>query len=80
MCFAQFIFFEFKSSELSNISTKRGYAAGHETVFRTVCLEMFGFDTREALVYYKFPVQLHICVARERHLIGQSENEQNRVH
>lgn len=36
MCFVQFIFFEFQPSELSNISTKEDYTAGHETVFRNV--------------------------------------------
>lgn len=36
MCFVQFVFLKFKPSELSKISTKQGYAAGHETVFRTV--------------------------------------------
>lgn len=36
MCSVQFIFSKFQPSELSNISTKQGYTAGHETALRNV--------------------------------------------
>ena len=40
----QFIFFKFKPSELSNLSTKEGYAVECENCF-SKRLEMFGFGS-----------------------------------
>ena len=62
-------FFKFKPSELSNLSTKEGYAVGCENCF-SKRLEMFGFGSWEAVVYSEPPVLLHICVvARGRNFI-----------
>lgn len=67
--FVQFICFKFKPSELSNLSTKEGYAVGCENCL-SKRLEMFGFGSWEAFVYSELPALLHICVvARGRNFI-----------
>lgn len=58
MCWCNLFFFKFKPSELSNLSTREGYAAGYETVSRNV-LKCLGLAPEEPLFILSF---LSYCV------------------